>query len=332
MVERNLATNSLPLRIITHNIRYATSSPSWNERPWQERRPLTLSQLKYHTRFLTESVSSSVQASSFICLQEALHSQLRDLLIGLNNLLPDTDHPDELPDSPLWAHVGVARDDGRDKGEYNPILYPVQAFELLDVETRWLSATPDRPSKGWDAGSKRILTAAIFEDRESRHRLVACNTHLDNEGTVARKKSIPIILETIEQIRNKWADAIDIRPLVFLAGDFNSFPTQEAYLEMARSKILSDVIDYVPETERYGGYNTFTGFNPDTDEDKDEIGRIDFIWVRPKVIRAPEDQNYSDIGSGWTITGYAVLPNLFDDGISCSDHRCVIGDVVLRTD
>jgi hypothetical protein len=29
------------------------------------------------------------------------------------------------------------------------------------------------------------------------------------------------------------------------------------------------------------------------------------------------------------VEGYAVLPNRFDDGIYISDHRAVVGDVVL---
>jgi hypothetical protein len=31
----------------------------------------------------------------------------------------------------------------------------------------------------------------------------------------------------------------------------------------------------------------------------------------------------------WGVQGYAVLPNRFEDGIYISDHRAVVGDVVL---
>ncbi len=37
--------DGLPLRVITHNIRYATNSLFKNERPWSERRPMIMSQL-----------------------------------------------------------------------------------------------------------------------------------------------------------------------------------------------------------------------------------------------------------------------------------------------
>ncbi|KAF2235950.1 hypothetical protein EV356DRAFT_482941 [Viridothelium virens] len=319
MVQRNSA-QPLPLRILTHNIRYATSTPSKNELPWSERCPLILSQLRYHTRILDGLSASSNLASCFICLQEALHSQLQDILTGLNNLSPQGSSTlaAELPTGPAWAHIGVGREDGRKEGEYSPIIYPIQAFKLLDFQTRWLSPTPEQPSKGWDAGSTRILTVGVFEHRAIRRRLIACNTHLDNEGTVARKESIPIILETIKTMRQKWADADGEEPQFFLAGDFNSFPTQEAYLDTARSGVLGDIIDFVPLNQRYGNEVTFTGFVPDTDEDKDDIGRIDFIWLGPR-------KNVH----GWEVAGYSVLPNVFDDGVFCSDHRCVVGDVTL---
>ena len=32
----------------------------------------------------------------------------------------------------------------------------------------------------------------------------------------------------------------------------------------------------------------------------------------------------------WRVQGYAVLPNRFEDGIYISDHRAVVGDVVLQ--
>ena len=47
-----------------------------------------------------------------------------------------------LASGPLWSHVGAAQDDGLQKGEYCPTIYPVQLFNLLHSETVWLSPTP----------------------------------------------------------------------------------------------------------------------------------------------------------------------------------------------
>ncbi|KMP09071.1 endonuclease/exonuclease/phosphatase family protein [Coccidioides immitis RMSCC 2394] len=76
----------LSIRILTHNIRYATSRPFKGEKPWPERKHLVLNELIFHTRH---------NAESFICLQEVLHVQLEDVLSGLNS------HGD------AWAYIGL---------------------------------------------------------------------------------------------------------------------------------------------------------------------------------------------------------------------------------
>ncbi|ERF75660.1 hypothetical protein EPUS_08813 [Endocarpon pusillum Z07020] len=43
-----------------------------------------------------------------------------------------------------------------------------------------------------------------------------------------------------------------------------------------------------------------------------------------------ENEDEDDAASPWHITGYAVLPNRFDDGVYMSDHRAVVGDLLLR--
>lgn len=321
----NISQTSLPIRVLTHNIRYATTSPFKGEKPWAERLPLIMNELKYNTRYLD---------NAFICLQEVLHNQLQDTLQNLNG--HETGEEElSLPHGPFWAHVGVAREDGKTKGEYNPILYPIKTFKLLHCEYMWLSPTPDQPSKGWDAGSERMLTTGDFEHKTSGRRVIICNTHLDNAGSEAREKGVKIILKTIERVQSEWSQFAETQspvyhdgPAVLLAGDFNSFPTQEAYLAMASSGLMVDIYDHVPAKERYGPNDTFTGFQPDTDENKDEIGRIDFIWLGPKdaVNTAASD---TERQSRWRVDGYAVLPNVYDDGVFSSDHRCVDGDILL---
>ena len=347
----------LPVRILSHNIRYATTSLFDNEKPWPERFPLILNELLYNTRPYSDNVgNASFEYTSqnlptgfaFICLQEVLHNQLLDMLEGLNGLLPTKEENAALPAGPLWAHIGVAREDGHTKGEYSPIIYPVKRLELLHFENLWLSPTPDRPSKGWDAGSERIFTVGVFEHKLTEQRLLACCTHLDNAGSKSRRKSVDIILKTIKRLQKAWSAhdvsfhhpnsfAVDTQQDlgIFLAGDFNSFPDQEAYLAMQESDLMCDLRDYVEPRNRYGDLITFTGFEPD--QSKDEQGRIDFIWLgpkqevssrqclhgttaKPKVIEDPR----------WRVEGYAVLPNVFEDGVYSSDHRAVVGDVTLH--
>lgn len=326
----------LSIRLLTFNIRYAANELFTNERPWPERFPLVLNELEHETRFLSGVSSNS---TAFVCLQEVLHDQLVDILDGLNHLQPtETPKLAMLANGPIWGYVGVGRDDGMRKGEYSPIIYPVRLYSLLHSETVWLSPTPDIPSKGWDAGSIRILTVAIFEHKSTGQRLLACNTHLDNDGSVSRTKSVEIILGTIKRIQERWDD--DSLP-VFLAGDFNSFPDQEAYLAMHSSGLMRDVRELVKNENRHGNLITFTGFRPD--KHKDEQGRIDFLWLGPKdavhsrTIAGHEERASEGVegnmdeptARSWKVEGYSVLPNVYETGVYSSDHRPVVGDVTL---
>lgn len=326
----------LSLRVITHNIRYAATNLFDNERPWPERAPLVLNQLRHEVRGFvpplgstssetngspSEPSSAVPYAGAFICLQEVLHPQLVDVLAGLNDGIASDPDPD--PPAEGWRHIGVGRDDGAQQGEYSPILYPAGTFRVVHNETVWLSPTPDRPSKGWDAGSVRLLTVGVFEHAATGRRLVAANTHLDNAGPRSRRESVPIILRTLDRVRAEWAPgggdggggANGTLP-VFLAGDFNSSPAQEAYLAMKESGWMRDLHDEIPEGERYGNDITFTGFRPD--RDKDQQGRIDYIWL---------GAGKEGEGQQWEAEGYAVLPNVFDSGVYLSDHRAVVGDL-----
>jgi hypothetical protein len=46
-----------------------------------------------------------------------------------------------------WAYIGVGRDDGKEKGEYSPIIYRSRVWRVESWRTVWLSETPDRPGK-----------------------------------------------------------------------------------------------------------------------------------------------------------------------------------------
>jgi hypothetical protein len=77
---------------------------------------------------------------ALLALQEVLHSQLLDILDGLNQNYEPTD----------WEYIGVGRGGGKE-GEMSPILYRSSVYRLIKLTNLWLSKTPDVPSKGWDA-------------------------------------------------------------------------------------------------------------------------------------------------------------------------------------
>ncbi|KAH8664441.1 endonuclease/exonuclease/phosphatase family protein [Xylariales sp. PMI_506] len=309
----------LQLRVISHNVRYAATSRFKNEQPWSERVPLILTQLQHETRPINITAPGAVGA--FIGLQEVLHKQLVDILVGLNKV--EDHHGSNPPQGPLWAHIGVGRDDGKTAGEYSTIIYPVNLFKVLHEENIWLSPTPDRPSKGWDAGNIRILTIGVFEHKPTGRRLIAANTHLDNEGSRSRFESVGIILKSLKRIRAEWSRDGEPGLAIFLTGDFNSFPTKEAYQAIKGSGYLKDLYDEIDAKDHYGETDTFSGFEPE--KQRHEQGRIDYIWLGP-------DEEATSAGvskTPWVPGGYAVLPNLFKGGIYLSDHRAVVGDFTL---
>ncbi|RAK79619.1 endonuclease/exonuclease/phosphatase family protein [Aspergillus fijiensis CBS 313.89] len=299
----------LPLRILTHNIRYATSSPFQGELPWADRKQLLLNELLYNTR----------HQNAFICLQEVLHNQLVDIHAGLNP-------PSPSPTSQTWEYIGVGRDDGREAGEYSPIFYQPAIWELRDWQTVWLSETPDVPSKSWDAASTRIVTVGVFTHRASRRTVLALNTHLDDQGSRSRFEAAHIILAKIEEYRAKATSAgggsgsSNISG-VFLAGDFNSQEDQEAYTVLtAPESPLADAAELVTPTEHYGHYLTWTGFG----HEGQPPTRIDYI-----LLESTADKVFSHGRQPWIVEGYAVLENRFEDGVFNSDHRAVVIDVLL---
>lgn len=240
----------LPIRIITHNIRYGTEAPFKGEEKWPIRRP----------HLCNELIFNSVVPTTFICLQEVLHKQLLDIIEDLNAASDGE-----------WAHIGVGRDDGKEAGEYSPIFYRPSVWKVDSWDTIWLSETPRVPSKGWDAGNPRIATLGKFVHLGSKQKVIVASTHFDNEGKEARKHSAEMLPEILElEAELAKADA------TILAGDFNSPPSDEAYkIVTGKDSNLVDAWDLVPKEKHYGNENTFTGFKKGDEQD-----RIDFIFAR----------------------------------------------------
>ena len=139
-------------------------------------------------------------------LQEAYKHQLDYIMAALGD----------------YSFVGVGRDDGAEGGEYCPVLYKTEKFDLLDFGTFWLSETPDIPGKkGWDAACNRVVSWAKLREKESGRVLVYANTHFDHISEKARGESSKLILK----FKEEKAKGL---PFV-ITGDFNSVDTDAAY-------------------------------------------------------------------------------------------------------
>ncbi|KAJ5218867.1 uncharacterized protein N7498_000966 [Penicillium cinerascens] len=288
------STPELPIRVLTHNIRYATTSPFKGERPWAERRQLLLNELGYHARHCKET---------FICLQEVLHQQLEDIRAGLN--------PTTGSSTQEYAYIGVGRDDGHQAGEYSPIFYRPSVWDLLHWETVWLSETPSKPSKSWDAASTRIVTIGVFTHRTTGDTVLAMNTHLDDQGSRSRLEAARIIRAKIQEYQHgQYGGFISG---TFLTGDLNSQEDQEAYSDLIGSGDLRDTFKLLDASRRYGNIITATGFG----YEEESPSRIDYVLLATKGNQT------------WRVDGYSVMPNRFDDAVFNSDHRAVVADLTL---
>lgn len=242
----------LPIRLLTHNVRYATNSPFVGEEVWDVRKERIINELRFTTTHCGES---------FICLQEVLYHQLTDVLAGLN-----------CEGTGKWKFIGVGRDDGLFAGEFSPILFQPSVWDLETWENLWLSPTPEVPSKGWDAACNRILTIGIFRHHHSKKKLMAMNTHLDHQGPNSRFEAAKMILGQISEKTAKHG-----KLPVFLAGDFNSPSDDSAYMRLTdQDSPLDDLYTLSHPKKRYGHYYTFTGFG------NDEPTRIDFLFINQK--------------------------------------------------
>jgi len=232
---------SQDVKVMSFNIRLSVESDK--ENAWTERKADVAELLMYYH-------------PDFFGVQEALPEQMRDMKASLNN----------------YSYVGVGRDDGKEKGEFSALFYDTEKLQVVKSGTFWLSETPEKPSKGWDAAYNRVCTYAVFKDKKSKKEFLAMNIHFDHVGNVARVKSSELILKKAKELNPKNL------PLV-LSGDFNL--TEDTEPIQILSKNLEDTF-YKAEKKHYGPAGTFTGFN--ISEVPKE--RIDYIFVKGFKIKS----------------------------------------------
>ncbi len=175
-------------------------------------------------------------------------------------------------DSSLVNHVyvGAGRDDGKSSGEFSALFYDTLRLMALEHGTFWLSPTPEKPSKGWDAALPRVCTFALLMDKRSGKKFWAFNTHFDHLGKEARKNSASLITNMI-RIKNRKNFP------VILMGDLNCTP-EEAPAILLR-KELRDTWQFTRDKDDSQG--TFNGFGRDTSG-----RRIDYIFVRKLKVKS----------------------------------------------
>lgn len=263
----SLSANAQEIKIMSYNLRVDFGGDGENN--WEFRREMLAGQIAYN-------------APDFIGTQEGKHHQLQYLLTRL----------------PDYQYIGISRDDSKTEGEFSAIFYHSKRFRLLKQETFWLSETPEKKSKGWDAALERICTYGLFQEIATGKKFYAFNTHLDHIGIEARTNSAKLIVRKMAEINKEKL------PVVF-TGDFNSEPSTEAYKTIVQTM---DDAKTVSKEKPFGPSGTFNGFK--FNEPVKLL--IDYIFVSKNV----------------SVQKYAVL----SDSQQCrypSDHLPVVATVIF---
>ncbi|GGG23486.1 endonuclease [Christiangramia forsetii] len=221
---------------MTYNIKYANENDGENS--WSQRKEWITDQIQFYE-------------PDVLGVQEAVKSQLDFFTENINN----------------YKVLGVGRE-GEDKGEFSAILYKSDKFDVLKSNTFWLSETPEKISKGWDADYNRICTYALFQEKESEKKIWVFNTHFDHVGDKARLESSKLIIQKIKELNREALP-------VFLMGDFNLEQESEGI------RLISEFMEKSKEKAdfKFGPEGTFNGYN----FTEAVTRRIDYIFTNNQV-------------------------------------------------
>lgn len=220
------------INVISYNIRVGKANDGTNS--WQYRYPAS-------------AMMIMDQKPDIFGLQEALDFQFKYL--------------EEY--CPGYKGIGVGREDGRKEGEIMAIFYNKKTIKLIKWGTFWLSETPEKPSKGWDAACFRSATWALMKDKASGRKFYYVNTHLDHVGWEARKNGLKLIVDRIAEINP------ENYPMI-LTGDFNMRIERPEFDDL--KKVTRNAREVAFKTDHHG---TFNDWGKAAD---DEI--IDYIWFK----------------------------------------------------
>lgn len=248
------------LTVVSFNIRY--DNPGDGENAWPKRRDRVIALLR------------SFEAD-LIGLQEVLPGQRRDLEVALGRTTDETGKP-----GTGYVFRGVGRDDGVNRGEQSPVLYRADRFEEVAWGTWWLSETPDKPSRGWDAALNRVATWVRLKDRVTGQSLLAVSTHFDHRGEQAR-------LESARWLASRLAD----EPRVVLLGDFNARPGSPPHLALTTVEAREDA---TTRALRDAAGDDASPTWCDWDGEPDDGMRIDWILLRGYEVERYQVPAWSD--------------------------------------
>lgn len=253
------------LSAMSFNLRY----PAHDGHPWPRRRPGACALV-------------GQEMPHVIATQEGLLDQLTEFVGGLDS---------------RYAWTGEGREGG-DAGEFTAVVYDQRRLRLTSSTSRWLSETPEVPSRSWGSSLPRISTIVDFTDAVTGRELRVISTHLDHRSEKARLRSTELLID--------WAG--DGPCLVM--GDFNEGPEGEVHAALLAGGFSDAAADPGRRTGR--DIATFHGYR------KPKLGGPAIDWIMHTSALTPlshginefrlEDQAPSDHWPVQALLEYAEHP------------------------
>ena len=262
---------SARINVMSFNIRY--DNPADGDQNWHQRKENVVRMINFYDL-------------DIIGMQEVLVSQLNYLKDNLQG----------------YQAVGVGREDGKEKGEFSPVFYRKDRFKELKSGTFWLSETPEKVSKGWDAALERIASWVVLKDNINGKEFIFMNTHFDHRGNQAR-------IESAALLKAKATELAAGMQLI-LTGDFNLTPESEGIQTIIKPDGKNTLVNSSTKaTFTYGPDWSSTGFD---DRPFEQRKVIDYVFL--KQIE--------------TVNRYAVIAEKLNN-LQLSDHCPVFVQVEL---
>lgn len=263
-----------PMRIMSFNVRNSNSRDG--ENAWPKRTELFFSTI-------------AAYGPDLIGFQEVLADQHDAITARMSD----------------YAFVGVARDDGKRKGEWSNIGYRKSRFTAVASGNFWLSETPEiAGSKSWDAALTRICSWVRLRETATGKEFVYANTHFDHVGKIARQEASKVISQRVSVI------AAGVPAL--LTGDLNINEDNPAYSVFVKPTTPGAIrwTDSFRETHPVRGPEeaSFHGFKGGT-----KGSRIDFIFHTADFVATE-----------------SAIDRTSQDGRYPSDHYPVMATVRLK--
>lgn len=196
-----------------------------------------------------------------------------------------------------YVVVGCGRYKGY-RGESAPLAFRKDKFEMISMDTFWLSCTPKIPESRYEgsdqSGCPRIATAVVLKPVESDEILLFVNTHTDHMGAMSRTLASAQLLEYMS---NKGLPCV-------LTGDLNATPDSMEIKMLSSSKVF-------PLTDATAAVGpTFHSFGKLAKED---CVKIDYVFTS---LPTNTDESYA-------------VEDIPVDGIYISDHQPVVAFVEI---